>query len=98
MTQLIISVFSIPDPPPCVDALRGENKYLAHSVGFALRQGLAEVVVTRPQDPIEFLAHWLYRHAKDVEHIKQVSMSLAISRLYNSAEVCFVVIFKTIVK
>jgi hypothetical protein len=37
-----------------------DSNYIREVLGSLLVDGLAEVVLRKPADPIEFLAHWLY--------------------------------------
>lgn len=39
-----------------------ETAYLKKCFGNTLTQALAEVARVQPNDPIEYLAHWLYHH------------------------------------
>ena len=39
-----------------------EAQYVAQTVGPALAKGLAEVLEMRPADPVEYLAHYLYKY------------------------------------
>ncbi|XP_005101762.1 uncharacterized protein LOC101847738 [Aplysia californica] len=47
--------------------------FLQNEVGKILGECLAEVCETRPGDPIEFIAHWLYRHKDSVMYFQQKS-------------------------
>ena len=49
-----------------------DTEYLREELGPCLSQCLAEVVMKRPYDPIEFIAYWLYKHADNVQRTKQV--------------------------
>ena len=46
--------------------------YLKREVGVALRKCLAEVAEKRPYDPIEFIAHWLYKFTDNKNFEEQV--------------------------
>lgn len=52
-----------------------ESDYLKRSVGTCLAKGLAEVVELRPADPIEYLAHWIYKYRKNLDEEKKVGIS-----------------------
>ncbi len=40
--------------------------YLRASVGRSLAEGLAEVCVVRPADPVEYLALWLLKYKENI--------------------------------
>lgn len=50
---------------PPADPNSIESKYLASTVGPALVRGLAEIAERRPNDPIEYLANYLYKEAEN---------------------------------
>ena len=50
-----------------------EAVYLGEQRGEALGRGLAEICVQRPQDPIEYLAHWLRKYSDNVKQQREVS-------------------------
>jgi len=54
-----------------------DAKYLQESVGTCLSSCLAEVCEKRPSDPIEYIAHWLYKHVENVAAEKQVSEQIS---------------------
>ena len=43
------------------------------TVGEALKEGLAEVALVRPVDPIEYLSSWLLQYKENKENAEQVS-------------------------
>jgi hypothetical protein len=49
-----------------------DAQYLKKTVGPALAKGLAAASVTRPQDPIEYLANWLIKYVENQERDNQV--------------------------
>ena len=52
--------------------------YLKREVGGPLRRCLAEVSEKRPYDPIEFIAHWLYKFMENKKYEEQVSLSTVV--------------------
>ncbi|XP_027556035.1 DPY30 domain-containing protein 1 isoform X2 [Neopelma chrysocephalum] len=48
-----------------------ESQYLKQCLGDCLKKGLAEVVEHRPADPIEYLAHWIYRYRRNLDEEKK---------------------------
>uniref|UniRef100_A0A8C5GGZ0 DPY30 domain containing 2 n=1 Tax=Gouania willdenowi TaxID=441366 RepID=A0A8C5GGZ0_GOUWI len=51
-----------------------DSEYVKEHLGECLVKGLAEVVERRPQNPISFLAHWLYKHDSNRLLMKEVSL------------------------
>lgn len=39
-----------------------DAEYLKSTVGGPLSEGLAQVAISQPDDPVEFLAHFLLKH------------------------------------
>lgn len=66
-----------------------ETAYLKKCFGNTLTQALAEVARVQPNDPIEYLAHWLYHHrniTKAEEKKKQEELQLQEVHDSNSKE------------
>lgn len=40
-----------------------ETQYLKSTIGDILSEGLTEVLVTKPHDPVQFLGQWLLMYA-----------------------------------
>ena len=53
-----------------------DAEYLQQNIGSCLSQCLAEVCMKRPNDPIEYIAHWLYKHIDNVNTKNKVSTEL----------------------
>jgi len=43
-----------------------DAEYLRQNIGSCLSECLTEVCMKRPADPIEYIAHWLYKHIDNV--------------------------------
>ncbi|NXX68929.1 DYDC1 protein, partial [Spizella passerina] len=54
-----------------------ESQYLKQCLGDCLKKGLAEVVEHRPADPIEYLAHWIYKYRRNLDEEKKVILERA---------------------
>lgn len=49
-----------------------DSEYLKRHVGKALSEGLAEVCLKRPVDPVEFLGFWLRKYVENKAYDEKV--------------------------
>lgn len=68
--QMYISPDVRPNPPPTTV----DGKYVADHLGHALTMALSEIAEHRPWDPIEYLAHWLYKYQENANFNKRVGL------------------------
>ena len=66
-----------------------DTDYLQCTVGEALAQGLAEVAIKKPVDPIEYLGSWLLRYKANTESASAVSMLQHLLLLITSLQCIF---------
>jgi hypothetical protein len=44
-----------------------EAQYVANTVGPALTKAMAEILMKKPNDPVEYLANYLYKYADNIK-------------------------------
>lgn len=71
--QMYISPDVRPNPPP--ETIDG--RYVAENLGNALTLALAEIAECRPKDPVEYLAHWLYKYQQNTDYNNKQKALLA---------------------
>lgn len=52
-------------------------EYLKNCIGRCLVEGLVEVADHRPEDPINFLAYWIYRYKQKLNEEEKVAYLLS---------------------
>ena len=53
-----------------------EAQYVASTVGPVLTKAMAEIVLKKPMDPVEYLANYLYKHVDNMKRREEVKHSL----------------------
>lgn len=53
-----------------------DTEYLKNHLGKCLVDCLVEVSEKRPLDPIEYMAHWLYKYIDNIKHQEKVCLIL----------------------
>ena len=49
-----------------------DTEYLKQNLGSVLADGLAAVVIQRPEDPVEYLGEWLLKYVENQENRAKV--------------------------
>ena len=60
-----------------------DSEYLKIRVGKALSEGLAEVCLKRPVDPVEYLACWLRKYVENEAHNEKVLLFICCCFLFD---------------